>query len=115
MSCPPQTVCTGPFVAGEVPDPLSYTFLYADGTPINLTGYQARFAYAEQAARDAPVSRTAALGPADGEVVYTWEAADLAVPGRYVGELWAGDGTLRYASVRVRWNVHRPVGPPPSI
>jgi hypothetical protein len=108
--CRRQTVCLGPFVAGEIPDPLVYEFLDADGNPMDLTGYTASFAYAELWGTPAAVRSAVADG---STVTYTWQASDLAVPGRYHGELWTGeaDGIPAYASVQLRWNVHRPAVP----
>lgn len=115
MSCPPQTVCIGPFTEGEIPDPLVYTFLDADGNPIPIAGYAVRLVYAERGTPGAPTTRTGATGAQPGEATYPWVAADLARRGRYRGEFWAGNGTVRRASVRLQWDVHAAVGPAPVI
>lgn len=115
MSCPENTVCIGPFVQGEVPPPFVYTFLDADGDPIDLSGgYTARFVYQE---RDGtPVTRTATvLAGTGGQVSYTWVAADFPSPGQYTGRMWAGNGANRWASVRILYDVAVPIGAVPLI
>ena len=104
--CAPDRLCCGPFVAGEIPDPLVYRFLNADGSPKDLTGYTASFCWAERwgAAGGGDASITDAP---DGEVTYTWAAGDLATPGRMTGQLWVEQaGGARYASVPIAYDVH---------
>lgn len=105
----------GTFTAGEKPAPLVYTFLDFDGVAINLTGYTVKFNWA-------PVDGTASTAnagltgtPTDGKAVYTWTGAELLTPGSYVGQFWAGNGTNRWASVKIHWTVQSGVGVVPSI
>lgn len=101
----------GPYTAGEIPPPFAYTFTDADGAAIDLTGYEARFVWARN--DGAPTTRTAAVtGAAAGEVTHTWVEADLADEGSYDGEVWAGNGTNRYASPPIRYFVRAAVDIP---
>jgi hypothetical protein len=113
--CAENTECIGPFVSGEVPAPLQYQFLDASGVGLPIQGYEVRFLFAEE---DLPsVEHACALvdGGANGVVQYVWQDGDLDVVGHYIGELWTGNGTQRYASVRVLWDVRRSRGPVPAI
>jgi hypothetical protein len=111
LSCPPQRLCTGPFVAGEVPDPIVYQFQDAAGAPIDLTGFAAlTWCWAERwgGAQARPAE---AVDPAQGTVRYVWGADDLDSPGQFTGHFWATqEGGRRYASVPIRFDVAFPAG-----
>lgn len=105
MSCRQTPLCCGPFTAGEVPDPLAYRFQQADGSPIDLQGFQARFCWAERwgPGGEGNAQTTDAAG---GEVTYSWQDGDLATPGRYVGYFWVEKGNqIRYASLPIGFDV----------
>lgn len=112
------TVEIGPYVTGEIPPPLEYTFLDANGVAINLTGFAVRFQRAEVAGGIFvnPVTVNGVLTDAvNGKVTYTWVAADFATPGQYAGMFFVGNGTNRYASWLITWTTCRSVDVPPSI
>jgi hypothetical protein len=114
--CGPTTLCCGPFVAGEIPDPVVYSFQKADGSPLPLDGYTAWFCWAERwggaGQADAQVSDAAG-----GEVTYAWTGGELAAPGRYTGQFWVdrpGSPPSRYASLPIRFDVYAPVCAAPA-
>ena len=112
------TVEIGPYVVGEIPPPLEYTFLDANGVAINLTGFTVRFQRAEIAGGVFmnPTTLNGALADAvNGKVTYTWTAADFPHPGKYGGMFFVGNGTNRYASWLITWTTCASVDVPPSI
>lgn len=115
IRCGETPVCIGPFVTGEKPNTLSYQFLNADGTVINLAGFTARYVFRE--GRGFAIERAADIpSPANGTVVYAWQGDEFATPGHYVSEFWVGNsGTLKYASVLILFDVRSPVGAVPSV
>lgn len=107
-------VLIGPYVVGEKPPPLEYSFLDSNGAAIDLSGYQARFVYKE--ADSAAVTVNASVStPLSGTVEYVWAGTEFATPGHYQAEFWAGNGTNRYASYVMVFQVRDSVGPVPSI
>lgn len=115
IRCGEIPTCIGPFVTGEKPNTLSYQFLNADGTVINLTGFSARYVYREK--RGTSIDRAATITtPTNGTVTYAWVGDEFATPGHYVSEFWVGNaGTLKYASVLILFDVRSPVGAIPSV
>lgn len=113
--CAENTECIGPFVSGEIPAPLRYQFLDASGVPLDLAGYQARFLFAEEDLPSVEHQANLVDGGAQGTVEYIWDDVDLVTVGHYIGELWTGNGTQRYASIMVTWDVRRARGPVPAI
>jgi hypothetical protein len=102
-TCSPA-VNTGNYVVGEKPAPLEYQYLDADGVPINLTGYTAKFVYREifgaETVADATVTDAVA-----GKVTYVWDGSELTTSGDYRAYFWVGNNTNRFASVLITWNV----------
>lgn len=111
------TVEIGPYVVGEIPPPLEYTFLDANGVAINLTGFTVRFQRAEIDGGFAnAVTVNGALSDAvNGKVTYSWIATDFSYPGRYGGMFFVGNGTNRFASWLITWTTCASVDVPPSI
>ena len=110
-----MSIDIGPFVTGEKPPPLIYQFLDANGNPINLaTAYTARFCYRE---RDGlPTTANATFADATtGQVQYTWTGNEFPTPGHYYGEFWVGNGSSRFASVLLEFDVRAGVCVAPSI
>jgi BppU N-terminal domain len=106
IACRQAPLCCGPFVAGEIPDPLVYQFQNADGSPIDLQGYQVQFCFAEQWGGQVREANAQTLDAAQGTVTYDWAATDLALPGRYLAMFWAKKAAQRYyASVPIRFDV----------
>lgn len=104
-----EEIDLGNYVVGEIPPPLVYQFLDSTGAPMNLTGYQARFQFGLIGAGAPFESVTTMSGSwedaATGKVRYIWNSGDFASPGRHVGMFWVGNGTNRYASIRIEWDV----------
>lgn len=111
------TLEIGPYVVGEIPPPLEYTFLDFNGVVINLTGYTVRFQRAEilGAFTNAVTVNANLTDPVNGRVTYTWTAADFSSPGRYGGMFFVGNGTNRYASWLITWTTCASVDTPPAI
>jgi hypothetical protein len=111
------TVDIGPYVVGEIPPPLEYVFLDSSGVPINLTGYTARFQRAEiQGGFVDPITVNATVTDAvNGQVTYTWIAADFPHAGRFGGMFFVGNGVNRYASWLITWTTCASVDTPPNI
>jgi hypothetical protein len=104
----------GPYVVGEKPPPLIYTFLDSAGTAINLTGYTAKFTYRE--ANGSPTEASASVTtPLAGAVTYAWTGSEFPTPGHYQAEFWAGNATNRYTSLLLLFDVRQPVGTVPNI
>lgn len=97
----------GPFTVGEIPYPLTYTFLDSAGTAIDITGWDAvlqwgeKFAggYQNQQENPAVVSD----GP-NGVVTYTWDGSEFTNPGSFSGQIWVSDGTQVLASCVFDWS-----------
>lgn len=110
------TVQLGPYVAGEIPPAFTYTFLDDQGTPIPLNGFDAKLVWKRRAVVtvvDPVIAPNQTANP--GQVTYTWQDGDLDIAGSYAADLWVGDGTYRFASVRLAWTVARAVAPAPEI
>lgn len=108
----------GPFVVGEKPNILEYTFLDSNGNPIDLSGYTVKFVYREQfqSQTDAVTAAGALVTPATGgKVSYTWTGNELTTPGKYFGEFWVGNNAQRYCSYLIAWLVRTQVGTVPNI
>ncbi len=117
-----QTI--GPYRAGEIPPPIVVTFRDSSNNPIDLTGYQARWVYQLHAGRGwadftssdaAPIVVSATVlnqTTNKGQVQYAWAAPDFGAPGYFEGEMWAGNGTNRFASVRYLWQTYAAISVP---
>lgn len=110
-----STTTIGPYVVGEKPSPLEYTFLASDGSPMNLTGYTAKFVIRPVDSDTASTYNAAITNPTGGVVTYTWSGAELAEPGKHWAELWVGNTMNRYASLRLEYSVRASVGAVPAI
>ncbi|PZR71724.1 MAG: hypothetical protein DLM66_00175 [Candidatus Dormiibacter spiritus] len=106
----------GPYRKGEIPPPIVVTFKDYLGNVIDLTGYAVHFVYRAHTLAGWPdytttdptaLDRVGSLlsGPL-GQAQYTWVTADFAGVGFFEGEMWAGNGTNRYSSVRYQWQVY---------
>ena len=107
-------VAIGPYVVGEKPPPLTYSFLDSNGVAVNLTGYTAKFVCKEA---DGTVTTWNAVvsTPLSGTVEYVWTGVEFLTPGHYRAEFWAGNTTNRYASLVLVFQVRDSVGPVPNI
>lgn len=106
----------GPFVVGEKPSALQYTYEDTNGANIDLTGYSAKFIWRE---RDAVASitrnATIATDPTTGQVSYAWQGDEFATPGHYLAQFWVGNGVIRLASLVIEFYVSSYLGPTPAI
>ena len=111
------TIEIGPYVVGEIPIPLEYTFVDSDGVPLHLNGFTVRFQRGEidgGFVNAVTVNATLTNGPG-GVVTYDWTAADFPHPGRFGGMFFVGNGTNRYASWLITWTTCASVDVPPDI
>ena len=120
MTSTSTSVALGSYVVGEVPPPLTYQFLDADGTIINLTGFTiARFHwsdYVDGGVAVDPVAELAAItNPSEGLVTYTWDGDEFATTGEHVGQFFVNDGTIQYASILITWQVCTAIGVAPAV
>lgn len=113
------SVDLGSFSVGEVPPPLEYQFLDADGVPINLTGFTTvSFHWADysQGQFINPVIESAVVDDAaTGTVAYTWDGSEFDSPGEHAGMFFVNNGTTQYASILITWQVCLSVGTPPEM
>jgi hypothetical protein len=113
------TIELGSYVTGEVPLPLEYQFLDANGVPIDLTGYGVvSFRWGEYRWGQFfnAVTETATVSvPLSGSVTYVWDGDEFALPGDYAGMFFVSDGTIQYASILILWHVCLSVGVPPAV
>lgn len=117
MTPPFDLTPSNPFVVGEIPDPVEYQFQQANGTPLPVGGFQARFTVRERwSTTPAEYAAQVTDGPA-GKVTYTWTGSEFPTPGRYLAELWVGNtpGGSRFASVLLSFTARAPVGAVPAI
>jgi BppU N-terminal domain len=103
-----------PYVIGEKPSPLEYTFLDGGGAIINLTGYTAKFQWQERDGTAQSASATVPTGT-DGKVRYTFTGNEFPTAGHYRAAFIAGNGTNRFESVEINFDVSIGVGSMPSI
>lgn len=105
----------GPYVVGEKPPPLEYSFLDASGSPIDLTGYSATLRIQRTDASAYTELTATVTAPASGTVSHTWTGSEFGSAGTYWLEFWAGNTVNRYASQRLETVVRLPVGPVPVL
>jgi hypothetical protein len=103
-----------PYVIGEKPSPLVYQFLDGAGAVINITGFTAKFNYTERDGAAVTANATILDGP-NGKAQYTFTGAEFATAGRYRAAFIVGNGTNRYESVEINFDVSIGVGVMPSI
>ena len=107
-------VRAGPYVVGEKTGTLSYSFLDSTGNPIDITAYTGKFIVREELGA-ATEYDAVITSPSSGTVSYTWTGTEFPTAGSYLAEFWVGNGSLRYASVLIRFDVRDAVGPVPGI
>jgi len=105
---------TEPYVIGEKPSPLEYQFQDASGAVINISGFTAKFNYQEHDGAPVTASATVPTGT-DGKARYTFLGTEFATAGRYRAAFIVGNGTNRYESVEIHFDVSTGVGIMPSI
>lgn len=110
-----STVTIGPYTLGEKPSPLVYQFLDSAGSPINLTGYSAEFHFQRSDSSSSSTGAAVVSDAANGKVTHTWTGTELSTAGTWWCEFWVGNGTNRYASVRMTATVRLQIGAVPSI
>lgn len=99
----------GPYSVGEIPQPLQIAFVDYAGAAINLAGFAVDFVI-ERIDGATPTnvgggSATIEGGGTGGITQYAWAEEDCALAGRYRGQMWVGNGTLRLASIEYWWDV----------
>lgn len=104
------TIRLGPYFQGEVPEPVLFTFLKADGTRDPLTGspvFTSKFEFRRWNTAT-PTELPATLADqiaTPGDVSWAWGTTSMATPGDYEGELWVGNTVNKYRAQRFRWAV----------
>lgn len=90
----------GPYTLGEIPESLQITMLGGDGSALNLTGYTGTFRIKNiDTGTVVTGSGSASIPtPASGITQYDWAAADLNTVGTFHAQMWADDGSQRFAS-----------------
>jgi hypothetical protein len=101
----------GPYVAGEIPEPLEYTFKDWDLAAVDLSaGFTAKLTWSvnggDQEEREADVT-----DPSDGVVTYVWVEGDLDTAGTMRGQITVQNGTNRLSD-RFAARVRPPLGGP---
>lgn len=94
----------GTFTAGEIPPALTVAMTDSTGNPVNLTGYTCKFVYTRHGGSETTRNATLSDGD-DGEATYQWVEDDMLSAGSYTGRMWAGNGSNRFASDKIRWKV----------
>lgn len=112
MTC--ESIDLGEFIVGEKPAPLTYQFLTAAGTAINITGWDAVFTVREKWGTAQELTANVTAGPA-GKVTRTWDGTEFPTPGEYEAVFWVGNGTNRFASTPIAWVARASVGSIPAI
>jgi hypothetical protein len=112
-----EEIAIGPYVVGEKPSPLEYTFLDSLGAPMDLSGYTAKFVVrlTDDPQGSASTHTAVVSDPTQGAVTYTWDGTELVSQGMHWAEFWVGNTTQRYASLRLVFSVRQSVGPIPSV
>jgi hypothetical protein len=107
----------GPFVTGEIPDPLEYQYLDSNGAGMPITGYSATFTVREKFATLPTIDAVVAVvsNAALGKVTYSWVGTEFPTQGRYFSEFWIGNGVQRYASEAIEFDVYDSIGSVPVI
>lgn len=108
------SVSIGPYVCGEKPVPLQYTFQDSNGVAMDLTGYTAEFEVRESLGV-ATFFPATVVDPANGVAQHVWTADEYPTPGHYRARMWVGNTTQRFASVLILFDVADAEGPVPAI
>jgi hypothetical protein len=103
-----------PYVIGEKPSPLEYQFQDSTGAVLNITGYTAKFQWQERDGAAQSASATVPTGT-DGKARYTFTGTEFATAGHYRAAFIVGNGTNRFESVEINFDVSIGVGSMPSI
>jgi len=109
-----MSVTIGPYTQGEKPAPLTYQFLDSSGAAIVLTGFTAKFSYQERDGAAVTANASVSDGP-NGKTTYTFTGTEFATSGHYRAEFIVGNGTNRFISVDIIFDVAVPVGTVPNI
>jgi hypothetical protein len=109
-----KTVTIGPYVVGEKPSPLEYQFLDSSGSPINIAGWTAKFQCQELFGTVFSGSATVTDG-ANGKAQYVFTGSEFPTSGQYRAAFIVGNGSNRFESVLIKFDVSSGVGPMPSI
>lgn len=103
-----------PYVIGEKTSALDYQFQDSGGVIINITGFAAEYHVQERFGAPSVLSATIPTGT-DGKVRHVFTGTEFTTPGDYTGQFIVGNGTNRYASVRIKFTVASVIGTMPNI
>ena len=103
----------GPYLAGEIPESVSYSFLTIDGDPVFVDGYNAMFQLKRFGDDQSTTTSSASVN--GNTATYNWTETDLQNPGVYQALFWVGNQANRFASLPIIFRVKEPIGATPSV
>jgi hypothetical protein len=109
-----MSVIIGPYVVGERPSSLTYQFLNSSGAVIDISGFTAKLNYQERDGAAVSVNASVSDGP-NGKATYAFTGSEFATAGHYRAQFIVGNGTNRFISVDITFDVAVPVGTVPNI
>lgn len=109
----PKKIFLGVFAAGEIPYPFLHTFKDSADVAIDLTSFSPSVTAEGPDVGPYGQGTVQVTDAAAGEVTYTWVAGDFQDFGKYELLLWVYDGTNRFASDLITWEVYDGPGATP--
>lgn len=106
-------IVLGPYTQYEKPPDLTVTLQDSTGTAIDITGYDVNASWKTRGT-DTVTTFTCSLTTdgSDGQIDVPWgtqATSPFDTAGVVDMEVWAGDGTTRYATEKIRFRVRRAV------
>lgn len=96
---------------GEIDRPFSYFFENYDGSVTDLTGYTSAWLDYWDPSGAEGTAIAAVTDAAGGVVQFNWESGMTASVGNHTALLWVSDGTHKFSSVELYYNVVNGPGP----
>lgn len=111
----PKSVFLGTFPAGSIPVAATHTYKL-DGAPIPLTGFStAVYISGPDETADYATGVLTITDAAGGVVTYTWSGDEFVDVGKYQMIIWAGNGSQRFGSDLIKWEVYDAPGAIPTV
>ena len=102
----------GPFIAGEIPAPLSYSFTNADNEPLFIDSFVTKYQY-KRLDGPGPVTVNATVDA--NTTTHIWGENEIAEPGIYEAVFWVSDQATRFASIPFIYRVKPAPGDVPDF